>query len=62
MDTINCPISGKEIGEGAGIPVMSTSGNVWIVHPSTAPNERRTDPGDGPQTINGHPPIAGPDA
>ncbi len=61
-DTLICPISGKQIAPGEGEAVMSQSGNVWIVHPSVPPYERRTDAGSNPQTINGHLPIGGPDA
>lgn len=61
-DTVTCPISGKQIGPGEGEAVMSKSGNVWIVHPSVPVLDRRTDDIDGPQRINGHAPVHGPDA
>ena len=61
-DTITCPISGKEIGEGEGEAVMSHSGNLWIVHKDVPLWQRRTDSTSPPQRINGVPPISGPDA
>jgi hypothetical protein len=61
-DTITCPISGKEIGEGEGVAVMSAKGNMWIVHNSVPVDDRRADPGSDPQTIKGHPPYYGPDS
>jgi len=62
MDTIICPISGKEIGPGEGEAMMSKRGNMWIIHKSAPMEERHLDGTDGPQTVNGHRPIAGPDA
>jgi hypothetical protein len=67
MDTITCPISGKVIGPGEGEAMMSRRGNMWIIHSDVPMHKRHTDSSEGkpdqwPQTVNGHRPIAGPDA
>jgi hypothetical protein len=61
-DKIICPVSGKEIGPGEGEAVTSRKGNMWIVHRDVPADERRTDPGEGPQKIKGNPPYYGPDS
>ena len=60
MDSIICPVTGKEIGEGEGNAAQDSRGNVWIVH-KDAGDRVHTDGGIKP-TVNGVPPFMGPDA
>ena len=61
MDTIICPVSGKEIGQGQGKAAQDGRGNIWIVHESVT-TSIRTDSSSGSPTVNGQPPLMGPDA
>lgn len=60
-ESLTCPVTGQEILPGQGRAVQDSKGNTWIVHKDVN-HGVRTDSSTGPATVNGHPPLFGPDA